>query len=156
MVFHGVNVNWGVATKIQYCVGAFQTRDHARIADNQLIFDPNGTPVSKIYFNYREDATFTYVAIGYENTGNASYGGTLTTALQNLNNSNIGGGTTVYTPEVGQFVTVTDNNYGKIAGNWMVDEIKIISSNTNATRVSLKLSRYLNTQGQETVQSIYG
>jgi|ERR1035441_4455793 hypothetical protein len=118
--YRGVGVNWGVYSTIQYVVGAFQTRDNSYSSNSETITDGGNTTVSKVYWDFKEEASFTYVATQPFIAGNAG----------------------VMLPFVGYFVTVTDLNYPAISGQWLVDSISVNGSNTTATRVSLRLSRY--------------
>lgn len=121
MVFHGVNINWGVLTNIQNAMGLFQTREHGYRANKELITDGGETPVSAVYWGDHEEATFMYVA------SNLTPGG---------------GFSPVYSPTVGDWVSINDTNYPAIVGYWLVDDVTVNSSNVNATRVTLKLTRY--------------
>ena len=123
--YHGVGINWGTYSTVQGAVGAFQSRDHGIRADSELVKDGGDTTVSKVYWDFREEATFTYVATqGGYNFGNAY----------------------VSYPNIASWVYVTDTVYPAISGYWLVDDVSIIGSNTSATRVTLKLSRYPNIQ----------
>ena len=132
MVFHGVNVNWGVQTEIQYASGLFQTRDHKYSANSELVTDGGETPVSKVYWADYEEATFTYVCTDFTEVGGD------------------GGFSSTNSPDVGDWVNVTDANYPEIEGMWLTDEVTVHSANVNATRISLRLTRYPN------VDSSYG
>lgn len=119
---HGVGISWGVDSTVVGVNGAFQSRDHTYSAESELIKDGGNTTVSKVYWDAKETAIFTYVAIqpgAYPN-----------------------GDATVSIPYLAQFVTVYDGRYPAINGNWLVDEISTQGSNTSAVRVSLTLSRY--------------
>ena len=136
-VFHGVNINWGVNTNIEGVVGLMQTRDHNFNVNAEVITDGGDTPVSKVYWGQYEEATFTYVATdGLPAAGNW-WGG----SVKALNDA--GGGNAQYVlPDIGQSVYVSDVVNNQLDGNWMVDAISTHTSNTTATRVTLKLSRY--------------
>lgn len=132
--FHGVGVNFGIDTTIVGVNGMFQTRDHTYMADSELITDTGDTPVSKCYWNYREEATFTYVAV---------------------NPSRNIGACRVDVPQIGTFISIVDYNYtydstdggynyaiNAYRGPWLVDGVSISNSNTSAVRVTVRLSRY--------------
>ena len=121
-VFHGVGINFGIAGGIVGVNGLFQTRDHNFSADSQLIEDGSETPVSKVFWKFKEEATFIYVAAapGYWPYGNAP----------------------VQYPIIGEWITVLDTNYPDIVGQWLTDDVTISNSNTTAVRVAVKLSRY--------------
>jgi len=120
--FHGLSVQWGVNSTLIGVNGAFQTREHQYKCDNELIKNGGNTSVSKLYYDFSERASFVYVAVqaGLSQLGNAH----------------------VDTPFLGQWVNIVDTRYPAIAGQWLVDDISISSSNTSATRVTLDLSRY--------------
>lgn len=122
-VFHGVSVNWGVNTNISGVSGLLQTRDHTFNANSELILDGGETPVSKVWWGMYEEATFTYVATDFSyNNGNAQY----------------------YLPDIGDIVYLSDVVNNQLDGAWFVENIVTHTSNTTATRVTLKLSRYPN------------
>ena len=120
-VFHGVNINWGIDTDIQDATGLFQTREHGIRMNSEVITDGGETPVSKVYWGIYEEATFTYVATDFTyRNGNAQY----------------------FLPDIGSTVYVSDTVNNQLDGNWMVDNVSTHTSNTTATRVTLKLTRY--------------
>ena len=120
-VFHGVSVNWGVETNIEGVTGLMQTRDHTLASNAELVVDGGETPVSKVYWGIYEEATFVYVATDFTyRSGNAKY----------------------MLPDIGSTVYVSDAINNQLDGNWMVDNVATHTSNTTATRVTLKLSRY--------------
>jgi hypothetical protein len=125
MRFHGIGINWGVNSTIIGVNGLFQTREHSSTAKSKEIVDGGETTVSKAYWDFKQTATFTYVA--------AQYGGP-------FGNSNVD------VPTIGNFVTVFDPSYAYINGDWLVDAASVASSNTSAARVTLTLSRYPNLQ----------
>jgi hypothetical protein len=127
MIFHGIGINWGISTQIQYAVGLFQTREYNVVANSETITDAGNTSVSKLFWDFREEATFTYVA-----AGSNSYPGF---------NNNTGNIAPSY-PGIAQFVNLTDSNYPNIVGKWIVDAVSTNSSNLSCMRVTLKLSRY--------------
>lgn len=137
MVFHGITINWGVRTNIQGASGLFQTREHNTKINSEVITDGGDTPVSKVYWGKNEVATFTYVAAEGSYAAGNNYGGN----VFQLNNAD-GGYSEVYWPAVGTWVYLSDVAYPYIAGNWLVDDVTTNTSNTTATRVILKLSRY--------------
>lgn len=118
--YHGVGINWGVYSTVQNAVGSFQSRDHGFKSESEVIRDGGDTTVSKVYWDFREEASFTFVATNGRNVGNAY----------------------VAHPNVSDWVYVTDNVYPAISGYWLVDDVFVAGSNTSATRVTLKLSRY--------------
>lgn len=123
-LFHGqVGINWGVGSTISSVFGSFQSRDHHIKAQAEDIKDGGETTVSKVYWDSIEESTFSYVAI--------------------QNGPNLFGTAPVSFPSIGMFVQVFDSVlYPVIAGFWLVDDIDINSSNTAATRVTLRLTRY--------------
>jgi hypothetical protein len=123
-IFHGIVINFGIGTTLVNFTGVFQTRTHVLKAESKEILDGGETAVGKAYFNYKEEASFTYIPVspvGFVNAGNLSFG----------------------IPYIGQYITVNEfNNYNQIAGTWLVSDLDIQSSNTSATRVNIKLERY--------------
>jgi hypothetical protein len=128
MIIHGVQVNIGIGNVVNNVNGIFQTRDHHIIMESKDLNDGGGTTVAKAYWNYHEEATFTYVAYGF--------GGQV--SAQDL-------------PTIGRYVSVNtislfalpNTNYYPVTGNnWKVDDVQVNSSNVAATRVTLKLSRH--------------
>lgn len=120
-ILNGVNVNWGVDTTVSGVNGLFQTRDHNYKVQSEEIKDGGETTLSKAYWDFMEEATFTYVAFQFSGTP---------------------GYANVDIPYIGQFVNVIDGRYQPINGFWLVDDIVIAGSNTSAARVTLKLTRY--------------
>lgn len=120
--FHGVGINFGVNSTIIGVNGLFQSRDHSYKVSTEQIRDAGNTTVSKAYYDPVETATFTYVAAqpSYNPYGNSH----------------------VDIPTIGEWITVIDNNYPAIAGDWLVDSISTSGGNTTATRVTVALSRY--------------
>ena len=121
--YHGLRVNFGVASTIGSVVGIFQSRDHGLEADNELIRNGTGDHVTKVFYDTgRETCTFEYVA---SQAGAAD------------------GSATVTHPTVGDVFTVADANYAPIVGtSWLADSVDIRGSNTTAARVSVKATRY--------------
>ena len=131
---HGVSVNFGIGTTIYGVNGMFQAREHHYLANNEPITDGGDTTVSKVYWNYHEEASFTYVAVQ---------------PIVNRMDA------TVQVPQIGSYIQVTDFNYpgdstdggynyaiNSIRGSWLVDSVEVSNSNTTAIRVTVKLSRY--------------
>lgn len=119
--YHGVGVNFGIATGITNVVGLFQTNDHGVTSDNEIIRDGTGAEIEKTFYAFKMTGTFEYVASGAGPSGNVS----------------------VVYPAVGAMVTVTDTNYSNVNGtNWLVDSIDIKRSNVAAVRVTLKMTLY--------------
>ena len=120
--YHGVGINFGIASGITSAVGAFQTNDHGVTSDNEVIRDGTGAEVEKTFYAFKSTATFEYVATAAGGpSGNAA----------------------VSYPSVGAMVTVSDTNYGNIAGtNWLIDSVDIKRSNVAAVRVTLKMTQY--------------
>ena len=119
--YHGVGVNFGIATGITSVTGMFQTNDHGLTADTEIIRDGTGAEIEKTFYAFKSTATFEYVATGTGPSGTVA----------------------VTAPSVGQMVTVTDTNYAVIAAtNWIVDSVDIKRSNVAAVRVTLKLTLY--------------
>lgn len=122
-IYHGITINFGIGTTLVNYTGAFQSRTHVLKAESKESRDGGETTVGKGFFNYKEEASFTYIPASsvYTNTGNLSF--------------NI--------PYIGQYITVADsNNYTQITGIWLVSDMDVQSSNTTATRINLKLERY--------------
>ena len=121
--YHGVAVNFGVASAIGTVTGLFQTRDHSHEADNEVIRNGTGDEVVKTFYaTGRETCTFEYVA--------SAAGGAV-------------GNATVTYPTVGDMFTVTDTNYPAIAGTtWLCDGVDVKGSNTTAARVTVKATKY--------------
>jgi hypothetical protein len=120
--FHGVGISWGVDSTISSVNGAFESRDHSYSSESELIKDGGETTVSKVYWDFSEEAIFTYVAI---QPGSYPFGDA-----------------PVYAPNISDFVTIYDGRYPRINGEWLVDAVTTRSSNTSAVRVTLKLSRF--------------
>ena len=118
---HGLGVNFGIGSDMQYVVGAWQSREHTMSAKSEEVTDGGETTVGKVYWNYYDSATFTYVVTSATQTQYAA----------------------VYMPTVGQSCTITDGQYPNIVGKWLVDEISSNSSNTTAMRITVKLIRYV-------------
>ena len=120
--YHGVAVNFGLASSIGTLTGQFQTNDHGYEADNEIIRDGTGAEVEKTYYAFKMTGTFEYVA--------SQAGGPT-------------GASAVTVPVIGQMLTVSDSNYGAIAAtNWLVDSVDVKRSNVAAVRVTLKLTLY--------------
>lgn len=132
--FHGTSINFGIGSTIVGINGLFQAREHHYAANSEVILDGGNSTVSKVYWDFREDASFTYVA-AQPTTGFGN-------ALVNV-------------PQLGSFITVVDYVYPAVStdggyqyainayrGQWLVDDITISNSNSTAIRVTLKLSRY--------------
>lgn len=120
--YHGISVNFGLGPTITSVVGSFQTNDHGLEMDNEVIRSGDGTSVEKTFYDYKETATFEYVATA---VGGPSGTGTVTT------------------PGVGDLVSVSDSQYPAINHtNWLVDTVDIKRSNTAAVRVTLKMTQY--------------
>lgn len=119
--YHGVGVNFGIASSITSVVGAFQTNDHGYTADTEVIRDGTGAEVEKTFYAFKMTGTFEYVATG----------------------AGPSGASTVVIPSVGQMVAVTDTVYPAIAAtNWIVDSVDVKRSNVAAVRVTLKMTLY--------------
>ena len=119
--YHGVGVNFGIATGITSVTGMFQTNDHGITSDNEIIRDGTGAEVQKTFYAFKMTGTFEYVA-----TGTGPSGTSLVTH-----------------PGVGAMVSVLDANYPAInATNWLVDSVDIKRSNVAAVRVTLKMTQY--------------
>ena len=120
--YHGIAINFGIASGITTAVGVFQTNDHGVISDNEIIRDGTGAEIEKTFYAFKQTATFEYVA---------SQAG-----------APVGNSTVTY-PLVGAMVTITDSIYPNIADtHWLVDDIAIRRSNVTAVRVTLKLTNY--------------
>ena len=120
--YHGVAVNFGLASTVGSATGQFQTNDHGYESDSEIIRDGTGAEVEKTYYAFKMTGTFEYVASGA--------GGPSGTA-------------TVVVPTVGQMVSVADTNYSAIAAtNWLIDSVDVKRSNVAAVRVTLKLTLY--------------
>lgn len=122
----GVGVNFGVdSTTIGSVKGLFQDRKLDKRASNATAQDGDGDTVTKVYYDYQDGATFTYVPTGSKAT-NVSI-------------------TDPDLPTVGGFVTVTDASNTFISGsNWLIDDVSVNSTNTSITTVSLTLTKYPN------------
>ena len=119
--YHGVGVNFGIATGITNVTGLFQTNDHGLTADTEIIRDGTGAEVEKTYYAFKMTGTFEYVATGAGPSGISA----------------------VTAPAVGQMVTVADTNYSAInASIWLVDSVDVKRSNVAAVRVTLKMTLY--------------
>jgi hypothetical protein len=131
---HGVSISFGIGTTIYGVNGMFQSREHHYIANSEPIMDGGDTTVSKVYWDFREEASFVYVAYQPAHNFYDAF---------------------VQTPQIGSFVTVADFIYPAVStdggynyaidayrGPWLVDDVAISNSNTTAVRVSVKLSRY--------------
>jgi hypothetical protein len=119
--YHGVGVNFGIASGISYVTGMFQTNDHALTADTEIIRDGTGAEVEKTFYAFKSTATFEYVATGAGSSGTA----------------------TVTYPAIGVMVAIADTNYPNInATNWIVDSVDMKRSNVAAVRVTLKMTYY--------------
>ena len=120
--YRGVGINFGISSSLASITGAMQTRDHSYKSETEMIKNGGGDTVAKVYFDFSEEATFTYVATGAS-----------------------GGAVTVTTGSIGALMTVTDSTYPAIAGtSWLVDDVSTAGSNTGAVKVTMKLSRYPN------------
>ena len=128
MVIHGAQVNFGIGNVVQNINGTVQTREHHLSAESEELKDAGETARSKIFWNFKEECTFTYVIAG--NNGVVSYGDL---------------------PIIGNYVTIntvsafaaSNTFYYPLGGNtWIVEDVIVNSSNQAASRVSLKLSRY--------------
>jgi hypothetical protein len=123
-LFHGIVINFGIGTTMFGYSGLFQSRTHGYKANSEEVKDGGQNTVGKGYFDYHEEAAFTYIPVsptGGVNAGNLVFG----------------------TPVIGTYVTLTDNNnYGQISGLWLVEDVDTNTSNTTAVRVNVKLMRY--------------
>lgn len=120
-LFRGVRVNIGIDSEFIGVQGAFQLRDHRTAISSEEIKNVNDQTISKVYWDYKEEASYVYIAIAL---GNSPFQAPVTF------------------PRIGRGVTVIDHDYPQIAGRWLVDEIETRSSNQSALRVIVKLSRY--------------
>ena len=121
-VVHGnVGINFGIGTAVGTLSGLFQTREHHYLCESKDIKDGGETTVGKGYWNFSEEATFTFVSNTY---------------LGVIYSNNI--------PAIGYYITVYDAiNYPAIEGTtWKVEDIITNSSNTTSTRITLKLTRH--------------
>lgn len=119
--YHGVGVNFGIASGVTNVTGLFQTNDHGLTSDNEIIRDGTGAEVEKTFYAFKMTGTFEYVATG------AGPSGTVTVTY----------------PAVGQMVSVTDSLYPAVAGTiWLVDSVDVKRSNVAAVRVTLKMTLY--------------
>ncbi len=118
--YTGVGVNFGIDSSIGGVNGLFQTREHSYTCNNEDVLDAGNTTVGKCYWDFKEIATFTYVAFQYANSPSIN----------------------VDMPTLGGLAYVSDNQYTNIAGTWIVENITTESSNSTAVRVKVTLARY--------------
>jgi len=135
-IHHGVGINWGVNSTIVSVNGLFQTREHNFSVKAEEITDAGDTSVSKVYWDFKEFATFTYVSFqpGYWPNGNAP-----------ISIPSLSSWIRVYDPTYSIVINSSQFIYKQslsINGYWLVDDIVTAGSNTTSVRVTLKLSRY--------------
>ena len=133
---HGVSVSFGIGTTIFGVNGLFQSRENRYEANNESVMDGGETTMSRLWWDFHEEAQFTYVAFQPQ---------------RNFRDA------LVQTPQIGSFVNVSDPVYpadstdggynfaiDAYRGRWLVDDVSVANSNTTAIRVTVKLSRYPN------------
>lgn len=119
--FHGVRVNFGIASALTGITGLFQTRNNSYEGSNESIMNGSGDFVEDTTYGLFQTGEFEYVAT---EAGAASGTGAVTV------------------PAVGDYLVVTDASYAAIAGtNWIVRKVDVRGSNTTAARVTLTLWR---------------
>src|SRR6266700_3399633 len=111
MSVHQAGVNFGVSSSLAGVNGKFQTLDHEHKSEVEHIRDGGGSTVTKVYYDFNEEATFEYVASGTDNSMTVP----------------------VTSGSVGDLLTVTDSTYGGIVGTtWLIDNVSIKGSNTTS------------------------
>ena len=104
--FRGIGVSFGISSSLASITGAFQSRDHTYRSEAEMIKSAQGETVAKVYYDFSEEASFSWVATGAS-----------------------GGAITVTLPTIGTLLTVTDAHYTQIAGTtWLVDDVSTAGS----------------------------
>jgi len=121
-VYKGIGVHWGVnSSTLSVVTGKFQTREHEKKAEMEVIRDGDGTTVGKVYYDPNESATFEFYP------SSATPGGQVAPIL----------------PNIGDMLTVTDSVYTGIASSyWLVEGVDTKSANNGAMKVNIKLAKY--------------
>jgi hypothetical protein len=115
-----IGINFGITSTVETITGLFQLRDHKPQFESRLLKDVNNKTTAKLYFDPKEVLIFTYIAAAPFQTAAAP----------------------VTMPNIGTQVLIVDPIYPYINGTWLIDEIESHASNTTATRVVVKLSRF--------------
>jgi len=125
-IYKGVGINFGVSSSVCAQFGTFtlQSRDIGFTSETELIKNSDGNTIAKVYFDQKREGTFEYIPLGASGGANAP---TL--------------------PAIGDVATVTDSVTPAVAwfatgSNWLVDDVQVKSSNTSATRVTVKMTSY--------------
>ena len=124
--FYGVAISWGLGVTAMTITGAgmlVQSNDDELTYDTAQIRDQRGTTVAKIFYDPHDSATVEYVA-----TTSGSYDS---------------GTSSISYPTQGTMITIGADSSDPVSGsNWLVDSVTIRKANTDAAKVSLKVSRY--------------
>lgn len=124
--YYGLNVAWGLgqtAYTVTNATGIFQSSDHTETAEEATVRDQRGNVVEVSFFNPTGESTIEFIA---SDAGAAA-------------------GTAVISyPNQGTKVTVTADAADPITGtNWLVRNAVTRRINTDATKVTLSVIRYL-------------
>jgi hypothetical protein len=124
--YYGINIAWGLGQttySVTNATGIFNSSDHTETAEEATVRDQRGNVVEATFYNPTGEATIEYIA-----SDNAAAAGTAAITY----------------PNQGTKVTVTADSADPINGtNWLVRNAVIRRINTDATKVTLSVIRYL-------------
>ena len=128
-VYRGLNLNWGAppsASCTAFGSCRIQTGNMTKTGDELEVRDEVGDQVAWVGYGLKRTATFTYYAAGV--AGGAT------------------GTQTVTAPAFGDIATITDpaSKFIFLTGSYVVKDVTINNSNTDATKVDVSLTAYPN------------
>jgi len=126
--FYGVAIAWGLGATDYMVSGSYlglgQSADTELGYDNATSRDQRGKVVQTTFYNPNDKGTFEYIV-----AVSSSY--------------DSGTAPATYPPEGTMITVVGGDAADPISGsNWLVDSVSIRKANTDAVKVSLKLTRY--------------
>lgn len=123
--YQGLNISWGLGANDLVITGVgmvVQSNDTEIKYDEMEVRDQRGNVVAWVGYNPTDSATMEYVV-----TASGAAAGTAAISY----------------PSQGSKITVGGNSDEPISGsNWIVQSVTLRRSNTDATKVSLKMIRY--------------
>jgi hypothetical protein len=124
--YYGLNIAWGLGQTtytVTNATGIFQSSDHTETAEEATVRDQRGNVVESAFFNPTGEATIEYIA-----SDNGAAAGTAAITY----------------PNQGTKVTIGSDATDPIAGtSWLVRNAVIRRINTDASKVTLSVVRYL-------------
>lgn len=122
---YGINLFWGLGPTtitVTNATGIYQSFDYNPKIDKQEVRDQRGTIATINYYNPYEEASVVY----YASDANSASGSAVPTW-----------------PDRGTAVSIVASTALSGSG-WKVDDISLSATNTDALKVTVKASRYLN------------